>query len=81
MAQQAHTAQCLWHSEDDTKACATALAHCPAIRNVYIELDGNLGAGKTTLVRHLLRALGVEGRVKSPTYAVLEPHETGGLAI
>lgn len=39
------------------------------------------GAGKTTLVRHLLRALGVEGRIKSPTYAVVEPHEAPGLAI
>ena len=29
-------------------------------------------------MRHLLRALGVEGRIKSPTYAVVEPHETAG---
>jgi len=44
-------------------------------------LHGDLGAGKTTLVRHLLRALGVPGRIKSPTYAVVEPHEAPGLAI
>ncbi len=69
------------HSEDETQQLAAALAAQPALRNAFIELHGNLGAGKTTLVRHLLRALGVQGRIKSPTYAVVEPHEVPGLAI
>ena len=75
----------VWRGEPDTEAFAAALAAAmradPALANVYIELHGDLGAGKTTLVRHLLRALGVAGRIKSPTYAVVEPHEAGDLAI
>lgn len=63
-----------WPDEAATQSFAQDLAARPALRNTLIELHGDLGAGKTTFVRHLLRALGVQGRVKSPSYAVVEPY-------
>ncbi|MBK6651213.1 MAG: tRNA (adenosine(37)-N6)-threonylcarbamoyltransferase complex ATPase subunit type 1 TsaE [Betaproteobacteria bacterium] len=63
-----------WRDEGETRAFAKKLAAHPGVSDAYIELQGDLGAGKTSFVRHLLRSLGVEGRIKSPTYAVVEPY-------
>ena len=63
-----------WQDEDATAAFAQKLAAHPCIADAFIELQGDLGAGKTSLARHLLRSLGVQGRIRSPTYAVVEPY-------
>ena len=70
-----------WPDEAACAASAAALARHTGLANAFIELHGPLGAGKTTFARHLLHALGVPGRVKSPTYALMESYEVGAMAI
>lgn len=70
-----------WRDELATEVFAAQLAQHAQLGLAFIALHGELGAGKTTLVRHLLRALGVQGRIKSPTYAVVEPYELPGLNV
>jgi len=71
-----------WPDESACASFAQRLAALPALwPSTFIALDGPLGAGKTTFVRHLLRALGVQGRIKSPTFAVMEPYEVAGRAV
>jgi len=64
------------------RALAGALADLEpaiALHGFALWLSGDLGAGKTTLVRAVLRALGVAGPVKSPTFSLLEPYVVSSL--
>ncbi|QIL20409.1 tRNA (adenosine(37)-N6)-threonylcarbamoyltransferase complex ATPase subunit type 1 TsaE [Thermomonas sp. HDW16] len=72
----------LLEDADATAALGARLArHLP--ERAVVHLHGDLGAGKSTLARALLRALGVTGTIRSPTYTLVEqyPLAVGGTAL
>jgi tRNA threonylcarbamoyladenosine biosynthesis protein TsaE len=67
-------------SAHDMQLLGSALAHSLE-DGALIFLEGDLGTGKTTLVRGFLRGLGHQGPVRSPTYTLIEPYELRGRLI
>lgn len=65
----------VWNHIEDTANFAKQLSQQNGIHHLFITLFGDLGSGKTTLVRHLLENFGFKGRVKSPTYTIIETYE------
>jgi tRNA threonylcarbamoyladenosine biosynthesis protein TsaE len=70
-------------SETDTEALGGRLARSRATDGelAVLFLQGGLGAGKTTLARGFLRALGVTAAVRSPTYTLVELYAVGDLTV
>ena len=71
-------------SLDETKQLAEKLASFLTEENNYpisIHLSGDLGTGKTTLVKEVLNCLGIENFINSPTFTLIEPYEINDLKI
>jgi tRNA threonylcarbamoyladenosine biosynthesis protein TsaE len=65
---------------DEASTLALGAALVQGVHNgLVLHLSGELGTGKTTLVRGLLRGLGHTGRVRSPTYTLVEPYDLSSL--
>ncbi|BBN80616.1 tRNA (adenosine(37)-N6)-threonylcarbamoyltransferase complex ATPase subunit type 1 TsaE [Pseudoalteromonas sp. A25] len=70
------------HLADEAQTVAMGERLCKYIRNgAVLFLHGDLGAGKTTLSRGIVQGMGHTGKVKSPTYTLVEPYELENVSI
>lgn len=72
--------QIISHSPEETEALGETWGR-EAQRGLVIALSGDLGAGKTQLVRGMARGIGYQGRVHSPTFALVNIYEGGRLPL
>ncbi len=71
-----------WYLKDEAETLSLGKELLPRLKpGMLVFLEGNLGAGKTTFVRGILRAYGYEGAVKSPTYTIVEEYILNGIPI
>lgn len=66
--------------EPASEALAARLARC-LVSPLVLTFSGEIGAGKTTFIRALLRALGVKSAIKSPTFSLIESYDCQSLLI
>ena len=70
----------LSHSAEETEAFGARYA-AGLVPGDVVTLDGDLGAGKTAFARGVLRGLGYEGRVTSPTFAIANEYDTAAAPV
>jgi len=66
---------------DEAAAQAASAWHAARVAPLIVGLSGDLGAGKTAWARAMLRGLGYQGRVPSPTFTLLEQYDVGDLVV
>ncbi len=81
LAVNSNLSQPILLADESATLAAGAKLSQGALANLVIFLHGDLGAGKTTFTRGFLQGLGFKGKVKSPTYTLVEPYTFNDLIV